>query len=97
MQTKRDNRDLYKGFNESFGRAIELACTPVLFGAGGWWIDRWLGLFPVFTVVLVVLCLVGMSAQMYYRYEAKMQAHDAGAVWSRKPRATPDVASGTGK
>lgn len=87
MQTYRDNREqraLYNGFGESFGRAIELACTPVLFGAAGWWLDRRFGIFPVLTVALVVLCLVGMFARMYYAYVAEMKAHDAGAVWGRR-------------
>lgn len=77
-----EKAQLYKGFSDSFGRAIELACTPVLFGAAGWWLDHVLGLFPVFTIVLVVLCLVGMIARMYYAYEAQMQAQEAGAVWA---------------
>jgi F0F1-type ATP synthase assembly protein I len=89
VQTNRDNVELYKGFNESFGRAIELAATPVLFGAAGWWLDHRFGLFPVLTVLLVVLCLIGMGARMYYAYEASMQAHEAAAVWGRKPAAGP--------
>ncbi|HEX9529789.1 MAG TPA: AtpZ/AtpI family protein [Acidimicrobiales bacterium] len=90
MQTNRDSRDkrdLYHGFSESFGHAVELACTPVLFGGAGWWLDHRLGIFPVLTIALVVLCLVGMFARMYYAYEARMQAHDTEAVWGR-PGAT---------
>ena len=90
MPTNRDDRekrDLYNGFGESFGRAIELVCTPVLFGAAGWWLDHRFGIFPVLTVVLVLLCLVGMFARMYYAYEARMQAEEAEAVWGQRAAA----------
>jgi len=50
---------------------------------GGWFLDRWLGTRPILTIVLVVLCLVGMFARMWYAYEAQMQAHDAAAPWGR--------------
>ena len=76
----------YKGFGDALAMAFEMVMTPFLFGLGGWALDRWLGTSPVFTLILSVLAIVGMSAKMWYAYEARMQAHDAEGPWAKAGR-----------
>ena len=80
----RDQRQTWSGFGNALSRAIELVVTPVLFGLGGWYLDRWLGTRPVFTLSLFMLAIVGMAARMYDAYVAEMQAHEEAAPWKRK-------------
>ena len=53
---------------DGFAKAVEFVVTPCLFGAGGYFLDRWLGTSPVFTVILFVWALsvtVGMAIRNY--------------------------------
>ena len=79
-----DRRQTWSGFGNALSRAIELVATPVLFALAGWYLDRWLGTRPVFTLSLFLLAIVGMAARMYYAYVAEMQAHEEAAPWKRK-------------
>jgi F0F1-type ATP synthase assembly protein I len=83
----RDRRQTWSGFSDALARAIELVATPLLFAVGGWYLDRWLGTRPLFTLTLFLLVVVGMVARMYYAYEAEMQRHEQAAVWARRPAA----------
>jgi len=61
---------------DGFSKAVELVATPLFFGVGGHFLDRWLGTSPIFTVVLFVWALtvtVGMSIR---DYNAKMRAEE---------------------
>ena len=61
---------------DGFAKAVEFVVTPGLFGVGGYFLDRWLGTSPVFTVVLFVWALsvtVGMTIR---DYNAKMRAEE---------------------
>jgi len=84
-------QETYKGFGDALAMAFEMVMTPLLFGLGGYALDRWLGTSPVFTLILSVLGIIGMSAKMWYGYEARMQAHDAAAPWAKSsgPAVTP--------
>jgi F0F1-type ATP synthase assembly protein I len=86
----RDRQETWTGFGDTLARAIELVATPLLFGLGGWALDRWLGTQPVFMVVLFLFALVGMGARMYYGYKVAMEAHDQAGVWSHRPVAARD-------
>jgi hypothetical protein len=77
-----DRRDLYNGFGNGLSRAVELALTPALFGGLGWLLDRWLGLFPVLTLLIGFLGVVGTFVSTWYRYEADMKAEEARAPWA---------------
>lgn len=77
----RDRRELYNGFGDGLARAFEIAITPAIFGALGYGIDRWLGLVPWFTIILLVFALVGMFLRMWYEYDNTMKAHDAASAW----------------
>jgi F0F1-type ATP synthase assembly protein I len=81
----RDRRQTWSGFGDALARAIELVVTPLLFGLGGWALDRWLGTTPVFMLVLFLLAIVGMAVRMYYAYKLEMQRHEQAAVWARRP------------
>lgn len=80
-------QQLYQGFGDTLARGFELAMTPVIFGGGGWLLDRWLGITPVLTIVFVFVAVAGLGVKMYYGYEAAMQAHERHAAWA--PRARP--------
>lgn len=83
----RDRRDLYNGFGDGLSRAFELAVTPAIFGAIGYGVDRWLGVVPLFTIVLTLFALVGVSYMMWVRYDADMKRLEEEAVWSKARRA----------
>lgn len=85
-EDERDERGrLWAGFGDALTRAFEFAVISVLFGVAGYALDSWTGLMPLFTIVFVVIGLVGLFAGLYYRYEEAMQAEEARAPWGRKP------------
>ncbi|MGI8776753.1 MAG: AtpZ/AtpI family protein [Acidimicrobiales bacterium] len=73
----------YRGFGDALAMAFEMVMTPLLFGLGGYGLDRWLATSPVFTVVLSLLAIIGMSARMWYGYDARMRAHEAAGPWAK--------------
>jgi hypothetical protein len=79
--------ELYRGFGDGFTRAFELAVTPVIFGAMGYGLDRWLGLVPVFTTIFVLLTVVGLLLRTWYGYVYRMEAIEASGPWARRPSA----------
>ena len=79
--------DLYRGFGDGFSRAFELAVTPVIFGAMGYALDRWLGLVPVFTTIFVLVTVVGLLLRVWYGYVYRMQALEAAGPWADGNRA----------
>ena len=89
MEQQTDTQRLYNGFGNTLARAFELVVTPTLFGLIGYGIDRMLGTVPVFSVILAVFCVIGMSVKMYYGYIVAMEAHEAAGPWARKPATTP--------
>ncbi len=73
--------ELYRGFGHGQSRAVELAVTPVILAGLGWLLDRWLGLVPVFTIALFLVGIVGLTARLWYGYDAQMRAYEADARW----------------
>jgi len=78
----------YRGFGDALAMAFEMVMTPLLFGLGGYGLDRWLGTSPVFTVILSLLAIIGMSARMWYGYDARMRVHEAAGPWAKTPSDT---------
>jgi F0F1-type ATP synthase assembly protein I len=76
-----DRRETYQGFSESMAKGFEFAVIPVIFGAIGYGLDRWLGTTPVFILVLVIVALVGLFARMWYGYDHAMRVHEAEGPW----------------
>jgi hypothetical protein len=81
----------YQGFGDTLAVSIELAVTPVIFGLIGYGLDRWLGIVPVLTIVLVVLCIAGLSVRMWFEYDARMKVHEAAGPWARAKASPPRV------
>jgi hypothetical protein len=77
-----DKRDLYNGFGDGLARAFEYAVTPAIFGVLGYFLDRAIGTFPVFTIGLALLCVVGMFLRTWYEYDATMREHEARSPWA---------------
>jgi len=87
----------YNGFGDALAMAFEMVVTPLLFGLGGYGLDRWLGTAPVFTLILGLLGIVGMSAKMWYSYDARMRVHEAAGPWARTSGDTPEPVAGPSK
>jgi hypothetical protein len=47
-------------------------------------VDGWLGLAPLFTIVLFLFGVAGTSYMTWFRYEAEMRRVEAGKPWARK-------------
>ncbi|MGQ0744834.1 MAG: AtpZ/AtpI family protein [Acidimicrobiales bacterium] len=88
---------LYRGYGEGLSWAFELAVTPVLLAGGGYLLDRWLGLFPVVTIIFFLVGSAGLFARLWYGHEARMQALDAEAPWAARPPARAVAGSVVGE
>lgn len=77
-------RELSRGFGDGFTRSFELALAPVLFGLLGWWLDSMLGIFPVLTIALGLLGVVGVFVKAWYTYAADMDQHEKEGRWARR-------------
>ena len=84
MELHSRNRELYNGFGDGLARAFELALTPALFGGLGWLLDGWLGLAPLFTIVLFLFGVAGTSYMAWFRYDAEMRRVEADKPWARR-------------
>jgi hypothetical protein len=63
--------------DDTLGRGMDVALTMLVFLGVGYLIDAWLGLFPLFTISLVVFAAVGAFVRMKYVYDATMERHEA--------------------
>jgi hypothetical protein len=79
-----ERRELYNGFGDGMALAFQIALTPAIFGVLGFWIDSKLNRTPLFTVLLFTFSIIGLFVSLWARYEEKMKAQDAKAVWSRR-------------
>ena len=87
-------QETYRGFGDTLAASIELAVSPVIFGLVGYGLDRWLGIVPVFTILLVVLCIAGLSVRMWFEYDARMKVHEAAGPWARTKVSAPRAEDG---
>ena len=58
----------------------EMVFSGVLFSLAGLWIDKQLGLTPLFTIVLAIVGFVGGVLSVYYRYRADTERLEAEAA-----------------
>lgn len=77
--------DAGKGYADTLGHGIELTLTLVVFGAIGWFIDRWIGTSPAFTIAFAILGFIGISLKLWFGYDREMRGHENGAIWNRGP------------
>jgi F0F1-type ATP synthase assembly protein I len=61
--------------------AFEIVATVVLFVLLGLWIDGRVGTRPLFTVVLGLLAVIGISVRAYYTYMAEVHRDEEGKPW----------------
>ncbi len=87
-------QETYRGFGDTLAVSVELAVSPVIFGLIGYALDRWLGIVPLLTIVLVVMCIAGLSVRMWYEYDARMKVHEAAGPWARRKPSAPRVEEG---
>ena len=80
----RARRELNNGFGDALSRAFELAVTPAIFGVLGWFLDRWVGTTPLFTIMFTLFAVAGVGYMTWFRYEEEMKQHEADAVWNRR-------------
>jgi F0F1-type ATP synthase assembly protein I len=66
-----------RGSDDSLGRGMDVALTVLVFLGLGWLLDRWLGLFPLFTISLVLFSAIGSFLRMKYVYDASMERLEA--------------------
>lgn len=75
-------RELSRDINRQSG-SFELALVPVIFGVVGYVIDRWLGVLPVFTLLMLVTGAVGTVIKLWLGYDREMRRHDEEGPWSQ--------------
>lgn len=63
--------------DDTLGRGMDIALTLLAFLVLGWLLDSWLGVFPLFTIVLVVFAAVGTFVRLKYVYDATMERLEA--------------------
>jgi hypothetical protein len=73
--------------DDTLGRGMDVALTMFVFLGLGWLIDAWLGIFPVFTITLVVFAAVGTFIRMKYVYDATMERLEAERAQGRRAAA----------
>ena len=73
----RADRTPASGSDDNLGRGMDVALTMLAFLGLGWLIDAWLGLFPVFTIGLVVFAAIGSFIRLKYVYDATMERLEA--------------------
>lgn len=88
----RTRQDLNRGFSEAFGRGVDLALTPVVFGLIGWLIDRVAGTSPIFTIVVATIGVVGTVVKMKLGYDKDMAAFDDTPATRPRQVQSPQIA-----
>lgn len=78
--------------DDSLGRGMDMALTLLVFLGLGALIDNWLGLFPVFTITLVLFAAIGTFVRMKLVYDATMERHEATRLAGRAAARMEDAA-----
>lgn len=72
-----ERRQLNRGFNDGFTRAVEVIAAPALLGFLGAAIDGWAGTRPAFTIVLGIFGVCGIFAKLWLGYDRAMRVEEA--------------------
>ena len=72
---------------DTLGRGMDVALTLGVFLGIGWAIDAWLGIFPVFTIGLVLFAAIGTFVRLKYTYDAAMEQLEAERLEARRSKA----------
>lgn len=92
LRSDRVNGRVSPSSDDSLGRGMDLALTVLVFLGLGALIDRWLGLFPVFTITLVLFAAIGAFVRMKFVYDATMERHEATRLAGRGAAPMEDAA-----
>jgi F0F1-type ATP synthase assembly protein I len=79
----RDRQATWQGFSDALALGVELALTPLLFAAFGWWLDGRFGTGPLLAIAFGAVAVVGVSVRTYYDYQARMAREEEGKPWMR--------------
>jgi len=90
---QREQRELFNGFGDGLALAFQIALTPAIFAALGYWIDRTLDKTPLFTIGMFAVSVVGLFISQWSQYEYRMKQADSQAVWGRPVRHADDETS----
>lgn len=74
--------------DDTLGRGMDVALTLLAFLGIGALIDSWLGIFPVFTIILVLFAAIGTFVRMKFVYDAAMERHEAARLAGRQAPST---------
>ena len=74
---------------DTLGRGMDVALTLLVFLGIGWLIDAWLGIFPVFTIGLVLFAAIGTFVRLKYTYDATMERLEAERLAGRQSKVGP--------
>jgi len=85
--------------DSNLARGMDIALTLLVFLVAGFFLDRWLGLFPLFTLSFTTFAAVGTFIRLKYTYDAEMERLEAERRDLRAARhgaapATPDSMRG---
>jgi hypothetical protein len=80
-----ERRELNNGFGEALARAFELVVTPAIFGVAGYFLDRKLGVVPVFTLLFSLFVVSYEFWKFWKLYEADMARHEQSLPARRAP------------
>ena len=69
---------------DSLGLGIEAAVVIALFFGAGYGLDRLFGTTPLFMIGFSILGAIGLFAKFKYRYEDRMDEHEANRVAARQ-------------
>ena len=78
-----ERRRAYAAASDGQNQAFEFAIIPAVFGLVGYGLDRWIGIVPVFTIVMAILAFVGLGVRAWYQYDAKMGVLERDGLWNR--------------
>jgi F0F1-type ATP synthase assembly protein I len=70
-------KDVRVSTTDSLGHGMDAVIMLIIFFGVGFGLDRLFGTTPVFMIVMTLLGAVGLFATFKYRYEARMQEHEA--------------------
>lgn len=94
MSVENDKLSLQRELNRAFGdemtRGIELAVTPLVFGAIGWLLDTQFGTGPWLAVAFGVFATIGTVVKLWFGYDATMRDMETRGRWNRATAAAAD-------
>ena len=76
--------------DSNLAKGMDLALTLLVFLLGGYFLDRWLGTAPVFTIAMILVAAVGQFIRLKHTYNATMEQLEA----ARREAAAARTAAG---